>query len=81
MKYLKGRIKTDKTTPGTMDLYKLPQGAMSKFIVVADQAERFALIRLTDIQVGDIVKQLDTGSLYIVVNDKKLDSEEGYTKY
>ena len=50
-----------------------------KFTVkeAADQNARFALTA-TDVQNGDVVKQLDTGALYFVKDQTQLTSEAGY---
>lgn len=65
---------------GTIDIERLPQGALERLTIVADQDARFALTTAT-VQNGDTVKQTDTEKLYFVVDDTKLNSEEGYEPY
>lgn len=65
---------------GTIDIERLPQGALERLTIVADQEARFALTTDT-VQNGDTVKQTDTEKLYFVVDDTKLNSEEGYEPY
>ncbi|MDD6088477.1 MAG: hypothetical protein PUB69_04120 [Desulfovibrionaceae bacterium] len=49
-------------------------------MVVADQAARFALTS-SQVQLGDTVKQSDTGLMYYVVDIAKLSSAAGYEEY
>ena len=65
---------------GTIDIDRLPQGALDKLIKVANDAERFKLTT-EDIQLGDSVKVLSTKKMYIVVDESKLSSEDGYEVY
>ena len=65
---------------GTIDIGRLPKGALERLVTVADQTARFALTT-SDVQVGDTVKQLDTGVMYIVTDESKLSSADGYTEY
>lgn len=65
---------------GTIPLDKLPQGALERMVVVADDAARLALTTAT-VQQGDTVKVESTGIMYFVVDDTKLNSEEGYKPY
>ena len=65
---------------GTIDIARLPQGALERVITVADQTARFALTT-SSVQLGDTVKQLDTGVMYVVVNESKLNSNDGYLEY
>ena len=65
---------------GTIDIARLPKGALERLITVADQTARFALTT-SDVQLGDTVKQLDTGMMYIVTDESKLSSADGYTEY
>lgn len=73
-------IDASKINSGTIDLDRLPQGALDRLVKVADQSERFALTTAS-VQNGDTVQQLDTGLMYRVVDDTKLNSEDGYAKY
>lgn len=69
-----------KITSGTIDIARLPQGALERCIVVADDKARFAL-KTTSVQIGDTVKVTGTGKMYFVVDDSKLNSEDGYEVY
>ena len=65
---------------GTIDIARLPKGALERLVTVTDQTARFALTT-SDVQLGDTVKQLDTGVMYIVTDESKLSSADGYTEY
>lgn len=65
---------------GVIDLSHIPQGALERVVTVANQAARFALTT-ANVQLGDTVKQTDTGLMYIVVNESKLNSADGYMEY
>lgn len=65
---------------GMIDIARLPQGALERCVVVADDAARLALTT-TSVQTGDTVKVTSTGKMYFVVDDSKLSSEAGYEVY
>jgi hypothetical protein len=65
---------------GLVPLANLPQGALERLIHVSDEKARFALTT-NDIQLGDSVIQDDTGVMYIVVDESKLNSSDGYQEY
>lgn len=65
---------------GTIDMARLPQGALERCVVVEDDEARLALTT-TQVQKGDTVKVTDTGLMYMVVDDTKLSSEDGYVEY
>ena len=65
---------------GTIDIARLPAGALERLVTVADQTARYALT-VNDVQLGDTVKQLDTGVMYIVTDVSKLSQADGYTEY
>lgn len=65
---------------GTISIDRLPQGALERLVVVTDDTARFALTT-ESVQKGDTVKVNATGSLYFVVDDTKLSSEDGYVIY
>ena len=73
-------LDASKITSGTIDLARLPAGALERLVTVADQTARFALTT-ADVQLGDTVKQLDTGTMYIVVDTAKLNQAAGYVEY
>ena len=65
---------------GKISIDNLPEGALERLVVVADEEERFGLTT-SDVQKGDTVKQNDTGVMYYVKDDTKLTSEDGYEVY
>lgn len=67
-------------TRGTINIDRLPHGALERCVVVADQAARFALTT-AQVQSGDTVKQNDTGVMYFVVDDTQLNVAAGYEEY
>lgn len=67
-------------TSGTISLERLPQGALERLVTVENKEGRLALTR-DRIQTGDVVQQLDTKVMYVVVDDTKLDQEEGYVEF
>ena len=73
-------LDASKLTSGTVDIARLPQGALERLIKVANEAARYALTT-ADVQLGDTVQQLDTGIMYVVTDIDHLDSAAGYTEY
>lgn len=73
-------IDADKITSGTIDIARLPQGALERLVPVADEAARFALTK-KQVQLGDIVQQQDTKVMYVVVDESKLNEAAGYTEF
>ncbi len=69
-----------KITSGVIDIERIPAAAIEKLTQVPDEAARFALTA-ESVQIGDSVKQLDTGVMYIVVDTNNLDNESGYVEY
>ena len=67
-------------TTGTLPLSVLPQGALERLIKVANQEARFTLTT-DDVQLGDSVLQIDTDTMYIVVDINHLDDATGYEEY
>ena len=65
---------------GIIPIERLPKAAVPTLVRVLDSAARFALT-IDDIQKGDTVKQMDTDKMYYVVDDTKLNTEEGYEPY
>lgn len=65
---------------GTIDIARLPHGALERCVIVADDIARFALTT-AKIQLGDTVKVNKTQKMYFVIDDSKLNSEAGYTVY
>ena len=73
-------LDASKLTSGTVDIARLPQGALERLVKVANEAARYALTT-ADVQLGDTVQQLDTGIMYVVTDIDHLDSAAGYTEY
>ena len=67
-------------TTGTISIDRLPHGALERCVVVANDTARFALTT-SSVQVGDTVKVTATNKMYFVVDDTKLNSEDGYEVY
>lgn len=65
---------------GTIDIARLPHGALERCVIVEDDTARFALTT-AKIQLGDTVKVNKTQKMYFVIDDSKLNSEAGYTVY
>ena len=73
-------LDASKITSGTISIDRLPQGALERLTVVADDTARFKLTSST-IQKGDTVKVTSTGKMYYIVDETKLSSEAGYEVY
>lgn len=69
-----------KIASGTISIDRLPKAALERLIVVADDTARFALTTATA-QSGDTVKVTSTGKMYLIKDESKLSSEDGYEPY
>lgn len=69
-----------KIASGTISIDRLPKAALERLIVVADDTARFALTTATA-QSGDTVKVTSTGKMYLIKDESKLNSENGYEPY
>lgn len=69
-----------KIASGTISIDRLPKAALERLIVVADDTARFALTTAT-VQSGDTVKVASTGKMYLIKDESKLSSEDGYEPY
>ena len=69
-----------KIASGTISIDRLPKAALERLIVVADDTARFALTIATA-QSGDTVKVKSTGKMYLIKDESKLSSEDGYEPY
>ena len=69
-----------KIASGTIGIDRLPKAALERLIVVADDTDRFALTTAT-VQSGDTVKVTSTGKMYLIKDESKLNSEDGYEPY
>ena len=73
-------IDASKLTTGTISVDRLPKVALDNLVKVKNSTERLLLTKDT-VQNGDTVKELDTNKLFLVVDDNKLNLEEGYQEY
>lgn len=76
-------LNASQITTGTIDIARLPSGALERCVVVESEAARYALTT-DDVQKGDTVKQKNTDNsytMYFVVDDTKLDQAAGYEVY
>ena len=69
-----------KIASGTISIDRLPKAALERLVVVANDTARFALTTATA-QSGDTVKVTSTGKMYLIKDDSKLNSEDGYEPY
>lgn len=69
-----------KIASGTISIDRLPKAALDRLVVVADDTARFALTTAT-VQSGDTVKVTSTGKMYLIKDESKLSSEDGYEPY
>lgn len=69
-----------KIASGTISIDRLPKTALERLIVVANDTARFALTTATA-QSGDTVKVTSTGKMYLIKDESKLNSEDGYEPY
>lgn len=73
-------IDASKITSGVLDIARIPQGALERCVVVADDTARFNLTT-SQVQLGDTVKVTSTNKMYFVIDETKLNAEAGYTVY
>ena len=65
-------------TSGTIDIARLPAAALERIVAsVADEAARYALTTATA-QEGDMVKQIDNGFVYALVDEDEIDNSAGW---
>lgn len=69
-----------KIASGTISIDRLPKAALERLVVVVDDTARFALTTATA-QSGDTVKVTSTGKMYLIKDESKLNSEDGYEPY
>lgn len=69
-----------KIASGTISIDRLPKAALERLVVVVDDTARFALTTAT-VQSGDTVKVTSTGKMYLIKDESKLNSEDGYEPY
>lgn len=68
------------TVKGVLSLDNIPVGAQERLVTKASAAERLKLT-ISDVQNGDTVYQSDTKTMYMVIDQTKLNSEDGYREY
>lgn len=73
-------IDASKITSGIISIDRIPKTAISDFVPVQNETARFALTN-EQVQNGDTVKETDTGKMFLVINDTKLNTSEGYQEY
>lgn len=65
---------------GMIPLKNIPKSALDHLVKVTDKAARLALT-IDNVQLGDTVQELDTKLMYLVVDESKLGTEDGFTPY
>jgi len=65
---------------GTIDIARLPHGALERLVVVADETAMLALTA-DDIQTGDTVKNDSTNEMFFVVDESKLGTMDAFVVY
>jgi len=65
---------------GQVPIAQVPNAAIERLYIVADQAARYALTT-NDVQNGDTVKQSDTGEMFYVYDQTQLNGSAGYRVY
>lgn len=65
---------------GTIDIARLPAGALERLVNVANKTARLKLTT-SNVQLGDTVREIDTGLMYYVVDTNNLNSESGYQQF
>lgn len=72
--------KADLDENGLIPTSELPPVVFERMVTVANDTARFALTT-ADVQNGDTVYVDSTQKMYFVIDDTKLDSEQGYQEY
>ena len=73
-------LDASKITTGTIDIARLPKAALDVLVKVSDEAARLKLTK-DSVQTGDTVYVTATNKMYLVIDDTKLTSEDGYKVY
>ncbi len=73
-------IDASKITSGTINIDRLPHGALERLTVVENDNARFNLTK-EQVQNGDTVKVMDTQKMYFVKDDTQLSNDNGYEEY
>ena len=69
-----------KITSGTINIARIPKAALDTLVKVADDKAMYALTK-DQVQTGDTVYVTGTNKMYLVVDDTKLTSSDGYHVY
>ena len=70
----------NRITSDVFDIARIPLGAVSTLVTVADETARF-LLTTNEVQNGDTVKQTDIDKLFYVSDDTNLNNASGYADY
>ena len=73
-------LDASKITSGIIDIERLPAAALERLVEVENDAARFSLTK-QQVQLGDVVKVNNTLKMYKVIDDNKLNLEEGYSVF
>lgn len=73
-------LDASKITSGTIDIARLPKGALERLVRVQDDSARFALTT-SNVQLGDTVLVTNTNKMYLVIDESQLNREAGYQVY
>lgn len=73
-------ISASKISSGIIDVARLPKVALDTLVKVADDDARYKLTS-SEVQTGDTVYVNTTNKMYLVVDNTKLSSDDGYAVY
>lgn len=73
-------LDASKITTGTIDIERLPQGALERMVVVSTLTDMYSLTT-SDVQVGDVVKVTETSQMFYVHDITNLDNVDGYVEF
>lgn len=73
-------LSASQITSGVFDLARIPQAALERLVTVADTTARYALTS-SQVQEGDVVKEISTGLMYFVVDVSNLNNASGYVEF
>ena len=65
---------------GILGIENIPSSAQERVVTVANKNARFALTT-EDVQLGDVVREANTGLMYYVTDIYNLNSEDGYNQF
>ena len=65
---------------GTIPLGSMPAAALERLAVVSSQTARYALTTAT-VQVGDVVKETDTGKMFYLKDETNIGNSAGWEEY